>query len=184
MEMEGMSHSQQRIAPPYGTQPMKELRTFRTCFPDVWDKIVHRVPGANTAALYGNSELYASGRPEKPEGISWPDYLKQLLAELPSDSDRAYFSNLIRTYITDHIKRTNGGPIAPAVYHPDTGLSWDLLAKIVIRRDNKNRISPSFNWVNKDKEPQKHAAALLRYEQACKEYNAELAGLSEGGTRY
>ena len=61
MEYAGISHNDQRCAPPYGEEPMRGLWTFAVCFPEIWDKMSRRVPGAATAARYSTTELYAFG---------------------------------------------------------------------------------------------------------------------------
>lgn len=183
MEMAGISHFNQRIAPPYGTQPARNLWMFKHCFPDIWDKMQKRVPGANTAALYMTTDLYAEGRVEKPEGIDWPDFIQQLLAEVPSTKLREALAKEIRKNINTHTSKSGGLPILPFVPHPDTGITYDLLAKKIIRRDNKGRIRPDQKMVSPDNQ-EKFQAALQKYYQARHEYEMEQLGMADGGTRF
>lgn len=184
MEMHGIPQTQQRIAPPYGTQPMKGLSMFRTCFPDVWDKICRRVPGANTAAMYGKTELYAQGKIEKPEGITWQDWTQQLLQEVPDDKMRKALAKVILKYTNQHYKLAGNRPILPYVAHPLVGLTWELIARIIQRRDNKSRMRPDLKRVNRNNAVA-YQKAWVAYDAAEKEYNAELLGLaSDRGTRY
>lgn len=183
MEMAGISHHNQRVAPPFGTQPSKSLWMFKECFPDIWHKLQHRVPGANTAALYANTELYADGRVEKPAGITWETYIQQLLAELPDPKMRSYIANVIRKNVTTHINKTNNAPILPYVAHPNSGMSWETLAKIVIRRDNKQRVRPDMKMTS-PRDPAKFAAAMAKWEQARSEYEMELAGINPEQGRF
>lgn len=182
MEMAGVSHHNQRLAPPYPTQPMKHLWIFKVCFPDIWQKMQNRVPGANTAALYARTDIYADGRIEKPSGITWEVYIEQKLAELP-DGMRKYIANVIRKYVTTHIKKTNNAPILPYVAHPNSGVSWEILTKIIIRRDNKGRIRPDMKMTS-PRDPVKFAAAMAKWEQARIEYEMELAGINPEEGRF
>lgn len=184
MEMAGVTHSNQRVAPPYGSQPMLRLHTYRTCFPDVWDKIVRRVPGANTAAMYAHTELYGKGGVEKPDWLTWPEYIKQLLVELPDAASQRYFSKVIGKYMKTHSQRTNGGPIAPTAFHPLTGICWEFLAMKIIKRDNKERMLPSFHYVGIERNPEKYAQAMAEYDRQVAMMKADKAGLSEEGTRF
>src|SRR3954469_7816083 len=53
MEMMGLTPHQQRCAPPYGEEPIQKLWTFQQGWPELWDKMSQRVPGAASAARYG-----------------------------------------------------------------------------------------------------------------------------------
>src|SRR5690606_28798364 len=61
MEMAGMPPGRQRCAPPFGEQPMINLWMYAECFPEIWDRMTERVPGAQTAARYASTELYSYG---------------------------------------------------------------------------------------------------------------------------
>ena len=58
----GLAPKDQRVAPPYGEEPMRGLYQYRECFPDIWDKMQTRVPGASTAARYSHTYVYAYGK--------------------------------------------------------------------------------------------------------------------------
>lgn len=138
MEMAGMSHDDQRCAPPYGEQPMRGLYTFAMCFPDIWDKMCYRVPGAATAARYSRTELYSfDERPAKPEGMTWPQFIRVQVEKHPQPY-RGQIAKRVKSWIDNHCKKT-GDLIAPKAPHPITGMSWDFLLFIAIRGDYKDR---------------------------------------------
>src|SRR5207245_8992814 len=73
MSKAGIPVSQQRCAPPFGEQPIRRLWSYKQCWPELWAKMVDRVPGAATAARYANTTLYGYGGKgyTKPDGQSW-----------------------------------------------------------------------------------------------------------------
>lgn len=138
MEMLGIPHAQQRCSPAYGEEPMQGLHKFAACFPEVWDKMVYRVPGVGAAVRYARTELYAShGRPDKPEGMTWPDFLLHYLGKF-EPKERASIAKRIQDHIRVHYSHAND-PILEHAPHPYTGMSWDWLLAIAMRGDFKNR---------------------------------------------
>lgn len=139
MEMAGVSHHDQRCAPPYGEQPIRGLWTFKQCFPEVWDRMAYRVPGAATAARYGNTEIYGLNNEhlEPSEGQTWEDFIvEQCLKH--NDLERAYVANRVRGIVRNHYKRT-AEPIVVHTAHPDSGVSWRKVLNIAVRGDFKAR---------------------------------------------
>ncbi len=61
MQAAGITRHQQRACPPYGEEPLQGLWKYAVCWPQLWEKMIHRVPGAATAARYCRSPLYGFG---------------------------------------------------------------------------------------------------------------------------
>lgn len=138
MDKAGISPNQQRVAPPYGEEPLGGLWKFAVCFPDIWDKMSERVPGAATAARYSRTELYSyGGVPEKPDDFSWEEWVRYWLSKHPEEHRRG-IARRVKGWITSHYNKTRD-PIAPKAPHPYTGVSWNFLVQIAIRGDYKNR---------------------------------------------
>lgn len=141
MEMAGISHIEQRCAPPYGEEPLRGLWMYSVCFPAIWDKMSRRVPGAATAARYSQTELYSYGsKPQKPAGMMWPAFLRQWLMKHPPEY-RTQIAGRVKMWIDNHFKKTTE-PIAPRAPHPQTGVSWEYLLMIAVRGDYKDRKQP------------------------------------------
>jgi len=177
MEMAGMTHHQQRIAPPYGEQPSRSLWMYHVCFPELWDRMVNRVPGANTAARYSNTTLYGvGGVPDKPTDITWQDFINQLLARYEDthvrDTVRARIAKLLKWH-----SRKTADPLLPKVKHPDTGMSWEFLVKIAYRGDTKDRMDPGMRVAAPETE--KYRADVRAYQQGLA---AQRGHVSKGGT--
>ncbi|WP_407545969.1 phosphoadenosine phosphosulfate reductase domain-containing protein [Vibrio parahaemolyticus] len=126
----------QRVCPPYGEEPLRGLWIYAECFPELWHKMIYRVPGAATAARYGNTELYS--RAEKPEGITYRQYIESILMTYSGDH-RTFVTKNINAIMEQHGKKTPD-PIPDERPHPLTGVSWAFLAKAATRGDFKGRV--------------------------------------------
>ncbi len=144
MAQAGMAAHRQRCAPPYGEEPMQDLWMFSQCFPEIWDRMCHRVPGAATAARYSRTELYGfGGRPEKPPGQSWDDFLRYWIQKHPEKVQNQIVRR-IRMWHHGHASVTSD-PLAVHAPHPVTGVSWDFLFMLAMRGDFKERKQPRRN---------------------------------------
>lgn len=126
----------QRVCQPFGEEPLRKLAVYAECFPEMWAKMLRRVPGVNTAYRYSNTELYRSG--EKPDGISWEDYCQQCLEAYTDPETKRQVQKNIDALIRRHYRKTDD-PLDDAVAHPISGCSWRFLAKIAVKGDLKNR---------------------------------------------
>ena len=139
LAMHGFSPSQQRIAPPFGEQPMGDLHQWSACFPELWARMVNRVPGAACGARYARTELYSYGEaPAKPPGMNWQDFVHRIVADQQDPAVRRAIAHKIRTMAKRHYGKT-ADPIAGQARHPYTGMSWEYLATIAARGDLKDR---------------------------------------------
>jgi predicted phosphoadenosine phosphosulfate sulfurtransferase len=142
-EMAGVSHAAQRCSPAFGEEPLQKLHLFAECFPEVWDKMTARVPGAGAAVRYAKTELYGFGRiPPKPAGIAWPEFVQHFLLKHPPEiraQVAAHLASMIRTHYTQ-----TGLPIAEMAPNPVTGLSWRFMLIIAMRGDFKERKKPQY----------------------------------------
>ena len=76
MTMAGVKLSNQRLCQPYGDDQKKGLWLYHILEPDTWYKLINRVSGVNSGALYiqeaGNMTGYRDVT--KPEGHTWKSY--------------------------------------------------------------------------------------------------------------
>lgn len=137
MRMAGMAPSDQRVCPPYGEEPLGGLWIYAQCWPDLWHKMIARVPGAATAGRYANSQLYGYGKLELPRGMTWRSWTFAQLNLYPEEYRREIAASIARL-MADHKSKTLR-PIDEERPDPLTGLSWKFLAMIVNRGDLKGR---------------------------------------------
>lgn len=135
-EKYGIPISQQRVCPPFGEEPLRGLYTYASCFPDLWEKMVARVPGVGSAYRYANTELYSMPK-NLPENMNWEQYTKMVLERYP-----AYYRKIIKESVNEAISLHYKKSTMPVSQNePDliSGISWRFLCKVVIRGDLKGR---------------------------------------------
>lgn len=137
MAAAGIAANDQRVCPPYGEEPLRGLWMYAECWPDLWHRMIARVPGAATAARYSRTELYGFGDSVCPPGLTWRQYTYQLL-DLYPDDQRAAIARSIRGLMREHKSKTRR-PIPEKEPDRLTGISWRFLANIVMRGDLKGR---------------------------------------------
>jgi predicted phosphoadenosine phosphosulfate sulfurtransferase len=170
-EMAGIPAHGQRCSPAFGEEPIGKLYIFATCFPDVWAKMVTRLPGVGAAYRYSTTELYGyRSRPQKPAGMTWPDFLAHYIVK--HGYAQPTVVHRVKYLWGQHYKKTSD-PIAEKTAHPVTGISYDFLLMVAMRGDFKERKQPQMRQVHADDIP----AFSKRYRQ----YAAELAGIITGG---
>lgn len=89
-----------RICQPYGDDQRRGLWLFHLIEPETWARIVARVNGANSGAMYINETGNINGYRaiSKPEGHTWESFAMLLLNSLPPKT-RNHFANKIAIFI-------------------------------------------------------------------------------------
>lgn len=139
MHLAGVPLSKQRLCQPYGDDQRQGLWLYHLLEPETWNKLIARVNGANTGALYvqerGNIAGY--GAISLPEGHTWKSFTNMLLAGLPGP---------VRDHYIDRFQRfIRGWAGRGYVTIPDQGPdvleskqwvpSWRRMAKCLLRND-------------------------------------------------
>ncbi len=142
MESAGIPHRDQRIAPPYGEQPMQSLWMWSVCWPELWAKMSRRVPGAATGARYAGTALYSFGsKPVPPEGMTYQEAIVYYATKHGRRQARRIATRL-RAFMLRHRRLSGGDEIPETRGHHVTGLSWAFMLKVAIRGDIKERLDP------------------------------------------
>lgn len=99
MHKAGLTLSQMRICQPYGDDQRRGLWLFHLIEPETWAKVVARVNGANSGALYVQETGSINGynKITKPAHHTWKSYAKLLLASMP-DKTKTQFENKISVF--------------------------------------------------------------------------------------
>lgn len=95
----GVPISLQRICQPYGDDQRRGLWLFHLIEPETWAKVVARVNGANSGALYVNESGSITGYNHitKPNHHTWESFAMLFLKSLP-DKTQEHFLNKIYTF--------------------------------------------------------------------------------------
>jgi len=140
MHKAGLTIHQMRICQPYGDDQRRGLWLFHLIEPQTWSRVVARVNGANSGALYVNETGNINGynKISKPEGHTWKSFAELLLNSMP-DKTKEHFSNKIYLYEKWWLKRGyEEGLPDEADLHLETARkvpSWRRVCKTLLRND-------------------------------------------------
>ena len=140
MNKAGLPLSEQRICQPYGDDQRRGLWLFHLIEPETWAKIVARVNGANSGALYvtdsGNINGY--NKIQKPQAHTWESFADLFLSSVP-DILSEHYKNKIFTFVKWWEQRgyPDGIPDeAPEVLEAKRLVpSWRRVCKALLRND-------------------------------------------------
>lgn len=171
MTRAGVKLSNQRLCQPYGDDQRRGLWLYHILEPDTWGRLVSRVSGANSGALYiqetGNMTGY--NRVTKPGGHTWQSFTNLLLQTLPKithDHYRARFQKFIAGW------KQRGYESIPDEAPHDLEVkcwapSWRRMARCILRNDHwckglgqTQPLSEAYQKFKSIKEKRKMAARL------------------------
>lgn len=140
MQMAGVPLSQMRLCQPYGDDQRRGLWLFHLLEPETWFRVVARVNGANSGALYieetGNINGY--NKITKPPGHTWKSFCNLLLKSLPKKT-REHYIERFRSFIAGWRGRGYAEipEEAPRVLeNKHWAPSWRRLCKVLLRNDH------------------------------------------------
>lgn len=139
MHQAGLSIHQMRICEPFGSEQRKGLWLFHIIEPETWAKLVARVNGANSGALYAqeNGNILGNTKVTKPERLTWCEYAHFLLDSMPTKTGEHY-RNKIAVALKWYRDRGYQDGI-PDFLPNDTGAkdvpSWRRICKMLVRND-------------------------------------------------
>ncbi len=140
MHKAGVPISQQRLCQPYGDDQRKGLWLYHILEPHTWFKLIARVNGANTGALYVQDSGNVMGyqKINKPDGHSWKSFVNLLLKSLPKPT-REHYMKRFRGFMKGWHGRGYGEGIpdeAPKILEDaHWAPSWRRMAKVLLRND-------------------------------------------------
>jgi len=139
MHMAGVKLSDQRLCQPFGDDQRRGLWLYHILEPQTWFKLVARVNGANSGALYieetGNMTGY--NKITKPEQHTWRSFCNLLLQTMPKKT-RDHYTVRFKKFIYGWHQR--GYPIIPEEAPPELEAqcwapSWRRMCKVLLRND-------------------------------------------------
>lgn len=140
MHKAGVPLSQQRLCQPYGDDQRKGLWLYHVLEPATWFRLIARVNGANTGALYVNDTGNVSGvgKIHRPPGHNWKSFTHLLLRTLPKRT-RDHYVARFQTFIAGWRKRGYHAGIpdeSPKVLEDaHWAPSYRRLCKVLLRND-------------------------------------------------
>ena len=139
MQMAGVKLSQQRLCQPYGDDQRKGLWLYHILEPDTWYKLIARVNGANSGALYIQESGNVNGYNKifKPAGHTWKSYCNFLLKTMPRKT-RDHYHLRFKKFISGWRDRgyTEIPEEAPEELESKCWApSWRRMCKVLLRND-------------------------------------------------
>ncbi len=160
MMMAGVKISQQRLCQPYGDDQRKGLWLYHILEPDTWYKLINRVNGVNSGALYVQENGNVSGyhKITKPPGHTWESFCNMLLSTLPRKTGEHYkarFKKFIKGWQDrgyDSIPDEAPEDLESKCWVP----SWRRMCKVILRNDY---------WCKGLGQPQPKSEAYGKYKE-------------------
>ncbi len=90
MYLANISIYEMRVASPFNDSAVQTLKFFKVIEPLIWGKLVSRIEGVNTAALYGDTKIYGFKDINLPKGHTWESYTNFLLSTLDEKTRNKY----------------------------------------------------------------------------------------------
>jgi predicted phosphoadenosine phosphosulfate sulfurtransferase len=139
MQMAGVKISQQRLCQPYGDDQRRGLWLYHILEPDTWVRVVARVNGANSGALYvqENGNMTGYNKISKPANHTWQSFCNLLLETMPKSTQEHYFLRF-KKFISGwqdrgYTKIPDEAPIE--LENKCWAPSWRRLCKVLLRND-------------------------------------------------
>ncbi len=139
MNMAGVKLSQQRLCQPYGDDQRRGLWLYHILEPETWYKLIARINGVNSGALYiqerGNMTGYH--KITKPDGHTWESFCNLLLKSMPKKTRNHYIARF-KKFISGWNDR--GYPKIPdeapvELENSQWVPSWRRMCKVILRND-------------------------------------------------
>lgn len=139
MQMAGVPLSDQRLCQPFGDDQRKGLWLYHILEPETWFRLVARVNGANSGALYINETGNINGydKVTLPPGHTWESFTNMLLKTLPPKT-RAHYAFRFKKFIVGWHRRgykTIPQEAPPQLESKQWAPSWRRMAKCLLRND-------------------------------------------------
>lgn len=139
MTMAGVKFSNQRLCQPFGDDQKKGLWLYHILEPDTWYKLLNRVSGVNSGALYIQEHGSINGYNDvtKPDGYTWESYTNYLLKSLPVNMQKHY-KERFQKFIVGWKKRGYEKIPDQAPHELEVKQwvpSWKRMARCILRND-------------------------------------------------
>lgn len=139
MHMAGVPLSDQRLCQPFGDDQRRGLWLYHILEPETWSKLVARVNGANSGALYveETGNIMGYNKISLPPNHTWQSYCNLLLRTMP-EKTRDHYMIRMKKFIMGWTRR--GYAKIPDESPPELEAnqwapSWRRMCKVLLRND-------------------------------------------------
>jgi predicted phosphoadenosine phosphosulfate sulfurtransferase len=140
MHLAGLSLSQMRLCQPYGDDQKRGLWLYHLIEPQTWGKLIARVNGANSGAMYIEEHGNVTGynKITLPPGHTWRSFCNLLLATMPEITRNHYIERFEKWLLGWHERGYRQGipDAAPRELEKKYWApSWRRMCKVLLRND-------------------------------------------------
>ncbi len=139
MHKAGLSIHQMRLCQPYGDDQRKGLWLYHILEPETWFKLIARVNGANSGALYiqDSGNITGYNKITKPDNHTWKSFCNLLLQSMPKQT-RDHYVSRFQSFLKGW--RNRGYAIIPdeapiTLENKHWAPSYRRLCKVLLRND-------------------------------------------------
>lgn len=140
MQMAGVPFKHQRLCQPFGDDQRKGLWLYHILEPETWFRLIARVNGANSGALYTEETGNINGvnKITKPAHHTWRSFCNMLLSTLPV-RERKHYEIRFKKFI--HGWNDRGYTTIPEEAPPELEAkcwapSWRRMCRVLLRNDH------------------------------------------------
>lgn len=139
MTMAGVKLSNQRLCQPFGDDQKKGLWLYHILENETWYRLINRVSGVNSGALYVQERGNITGSNDitKPDGHTWQSYTNYLLKSLPGKM-QVHYKERFNKFIVGWKKRGYDKIPDQAPHELEVKCwapSWKRMARCILRND-------------------------------------------------
>ena len=139
MTKAGVKFGDQRLCQPYGDDQKKGHWLYHILEPMTWYKLINRVSGVNSGALYVKERGSINGNTtiDKPENHTWESYTNFLLRSLPKKTQENY-KQRFEKFIAGWLQRGYKAIPDEAPHSLEVKCwapSWRRMARCILRND-------------------------------------------------
>jgi len=139
MTRAGVKFSNQRLCQPFGDDQKRGLWLYQILEPGTWHKLLNRVSGVNSGALYAqeSGNINGNNKVTKPDDFTWEQYTNFLLKTLPKPM-RENYRQRFKKFIAQWKKR--GYHVMPdaapkELETKEWAPSWRRMCRCILRND-------------------------------------------------
>jgi len=139
MTRAGVKFGDQRLCQPYGDDQKKGLWLYHILEPHTWYKLINRVSGVNSGALYikERGSINGNNSVDKPSNHTWESYTNFLLKSLPKKTQENYRQRFEK-FIAGWLQRGYKSIPDEAPHSLEVKCwapSWKRMARCILRND-------------------------------------------------
>lgn len=139
MNKAGVPLSQQRLCQPFGDDQKKGLWLYHILEPQTWFKLIARVNGANSGAIYikESGNMTGANKINLPPGHTWKSFCNLLLQTMPKKTRQHYEVRFKKFILSWHRRGYKQIPdeAPPELEAKCWAPSWRRMCKVLLRND-------------------------------------------------